>query len=253
MKFILAAGLSLPLLLLGGCAHSPPYEPADPLERVNRAVFTFNETADRYVLRPVARGYDTVTPNLVRHGVRNFFSNLFYPTVLVNDLLQFKFQQFSEDFCRWVLNTTFGLGGILDVATPGGLPEHDEDFGQTLGHWGVGPGWYLMLPLLGPSNNRDLVGKAGDYATNPFAYIDEEEVVTVGMNVLQLVEKRAQLLPVDKVLEQQLDRYVFVRTSYLQIRLNKVYDGNPPPADFGFEEELEEDPAAAPPAEGVNE
>ncbi len=263
-SFRIAAALSLPLTLLGlarnatsprfardlctllaalqlaGCAHSPSYDPSDPLEPVNRAVFTFNETVDRYALRPVAKGYDAVMPKLVRHGLRNFFSNLFYPTVLVNDLLQLKFQQSGADFCRLVFNSTFGLAGFIDIATLGGLPEHDEDFGQTLGYWGVGPGWYLMLPLLGPSNNRDLVGKAGDYATNIFAYVDEEEVVSLGMGAAQAVEKRAQLLSLDKIMEQQLDRYVFVRTGYLQIRLNKVYDGNPPKEDYGLEDEPEE-------------
>lgn len=241
------------LLLLGGCAHSPSYDPSDPLEPVNRAIFTFNETADRYILRPVAKGYDAVTPDPVRRGISRFFSNLFYPTVLVNDLLQLKFRQFHEDLGRFVLNSTFGLAGFLDVATPSGLLEHDEDFGQTLGYWGVGPGWYLMLPVLGPSTNRDLVGRVGDYPTNPLVYVDNNEV-SWGLGLLDRVEARAQFLPLDKVMEQQLDRYVFVRTGYLQNRLNKVYDGNPPKEDLGFEEELDEEAPEAPaPAEGADE
>ena len=204
-------------------------------------MFAFNRTADRYVLRPVAKGYEAVTPSLVRTGIRNFLGNLFYPTVLVNDLLQLKFREFAQDFSRLVLNTGFGLGGFIDVATPGGLPERDEDFGQTLGHWGVGPGWYLMLPFLGPSSNRDLVGRVPDYWTNPLVYVDEDHVGwTVG--ALDAVEARAGLLGLDKVLEQQLDPYVFVRTGYLEHRQNLVYDGNPPKEDFDFEEEFADEP-----------
>jgi phospholipid-binding lipoprotein MlaA len=246
-SFRIAAAL-LPLALLAGCAHSPSYDPSDPLEPVNRAVYAFNETADRFVLRPVAKGYDAVTPRPVRTGVRNFFSNLFYPTVLVNDLLQGKGAQFGQDLARLFLNSTAGLFGFMDVATPNGLPKHDEDFGQTLGYWGVGPGWYLMLPLLGPATNRDLVGRAGDYGTNPLVYFDNEGV-SWGLGVLDTVETRAQFLPLDKVLEQQLDRYVFIRTGYLQDRLNKVHDGNPPKEDPGFEEEEDSESAPAEDAE----
>jgi phospholipid-binding lipoprotein MlaA len=226
----------MPLALFCGCAHSPPDDPDDPLETVNRGVYTFNETADRWVLRPVAKGYDTVMPGFARTGVRNFFSNLFYPTVIVNDVLQWKLQQGARDFCRFVLNTTFGVAGLFDVATPGGLTENDEDFGQTLGYWGVGPGWYLMLPFLGPSDNRDFVGKIGNYATDPLIF-DNNPLISWGLSGLNLLEKRAQLLQGDRFLEQQIDRYVFIRSIYLQNRLNRVYDGNPPKEDFEYDEE----------------
>jgi len=225
-------------LWLVGCAHSPAEDPTDPLEPVNRAVYTFNETADRYVLRPVAKGYDKVMPGFARTGVSNFFDNLGYPTVILNDLLQLKGQMLAQDFCRFVLNTTFGIGGLIDVATPGGLPANDEDFGQTLGYWGLGEGWYLMLPLLGPSNNRDLVGRVGDGAVSPLYYVDETEV-TIPLGVLNAVDDRARLLGADRFLEQQLDRYVFVRTIYLQNRQNKVYDGNPPKEDYGLDEDFD--------------
>jgi phospholipid-binding lipoprotein MlaA len=230
------AALAAAALLAAGCAHLPPDDPADPLEPVNRAVFAFNETADRYVLRPVAQGYDKVMPGFARTGVGNFFDNLFYPTVILNDLLQLKGQALAQDLCRFVLNTTFGLGGLIDVATPGGLPANDEDFGQTLGHWGVGEGWYLMLPLLGPSSNRDLIGRIADSATSPLFHLDED-AVSLGLGALDAVDTRARLLPADRLLEQQLDRYVFIRTIYLQSRQSKVYDGNPPPEDYGFEVE----------------
>jgi len=223
-------------LALGGCAHTPPDDPSDPLETVNRGVYKFNEVADRYVLRPVAKGYDKVMPGVARTGVRNFFSNLFYPTVIVNDLLQLKLKQFGSDSCRLVMNTLIGWGGLFDVATRAGLPAHEEDFGQTLGYWGVGPGWYLMLPLLGPTDNRDFIGQVGDGFTSPLFYTDDDKLV-IGLTVLQVVDGRANLLDFDKVLEQQMDPYVFVRSIYLQNRLNKVYDGNPPKEEFDFGEE----------------
>jgi phospholipid-binding lipoprotein MlaA len=245
----------LTALVLGGCAHTPPDDPSDPLEGWNRGVYKFNTYADKYVLRPVAKGYDTVTPAPVKTGIGNFFANLFYPTVIVNDLLQLKLDQFGSDTLRFVVNTTAGIGGLFDPATRIGLEAHDEDFGQTLGYWGVGPGWYLMLPFLGPSNNRDLVGGVGDWYTNPLTYVDDEhEKWVIGANVLNVVHGRAGLLGVDKMIEEQIDPYVFVRSIYLQDRLGRVYDGNPPKEDFGFEDEEEEEeggeaPAAETPAE----
>lgn len=239
----------LAALALAGCAHTPPDDPSDPLEGWNRGVYTFNKVADKYVLRPVAKGYDTVAPAPVKTGVGNFFSNLFYPTVIVNDLLQLKFRQFGSDTLRFVFNTLVGLGGLVDVSTRAGLVAHDEDFGQTLGYWGVGPGWYLMLPFLGPSDNRDLVGKAGDWYTSPLTYTDELDVNEEwawGAGVLQAVHERSNLLGADAMLEQQLDEYAFVRSLYLQARLNKVYDGNPPKEDFDFDEEEEEAPQESP-------
>src|SRR5688572_17843204 len=168
--------LLLAALALGGCAHTPPDDPSDPLEGWNRGVYKFNEKADKYVLRPVAKGYDKVMPGFARTGVRNFFSNLLYPTVIVNDLLQLKFKQFGADTGRLLANTLVGLGGLLDVATSVGLEQHDEDFGQTLGYWGVGPGWYLMLPFLGPTDNRDFIGQFADSQTSPLFYLENEEV-----------------------------------------------------------------------------
>ena len=223
-------------LLLAACAHTPPDDPSDPLETVNRGMFAFNRTADRYVARPIAKGYDKVMPGPARTSVRNFFSNLFYPTVILNDLLQAKFEQGSRDFCRFVLNSTFGIGGLFDVASRGGLTENDEDFCQTIGYWGFGPGWYLMLPILGPSDNRDLVGKGGDYGTNPLIYVNDSYTAW-GLGILDKIDERAGLLSADKFLDQQLDPYVFVRTIYLQSRQNKVYDGNPPKEDWELPED----------------
>ena len=232
----LPAVAGMTVLLATGCAHAPADDPNDPFENVNRGIYSFNELADHYAMHPVATGYDKVMPQVARTGVKNFFSNLTYPTVIANDALQLKGQLLAEDFCRFVLNSTFGLAGLIDVATPGGLLEHKEDFGQTLGYWGVGEGWYLMLPFLGPSDNRDLIGRGGDYFTNPSFYL-ENEWAGYGLTALDLVDFRARLLPADRFLEQQLDRYVFVRTAYLQDRQNRAYDGNPPKEDYGFDEE----------------
>jgi phospholipid-binding lipoprotein MlaA len=217
------------VLANAGCAHRSPYEPADPLEAINRPVFSFNMTADRYVLRPVAKTYVSVVPSPLRTGVTNFFDNLFYPTVIVNDLLQGKFVQASRDTARFVLNSTYGLAGFLDPATMVGLQKNDEDLGQTLGRWGVGEGWYIMLPLLGPTTNRDLIGRIGDNWTDPLQYTDDiTDAERIALAGLQAIDTRSRLLDFDAILEQQFDPYVFLRTAYLERRLNLVYDGQPP-------------------------
>ncbi|WP_028080410.1 MlaA family lipoprotein [Solimonas soli] len=222
----LAWGLATALLV--GCAHNSPYEPADPLERINRPIYAFNTTADKYVLRPVTKTYVDYVPAPVRSSVSNFFDNLFYPTVVVNDALQAKFKQSGLDLTRFLMNTTFGVVGLFDPATMVGLDKHDEDFGQTLGRWGVGEGWYIMLPFFGPSTNRDAVGRVGDYFMAPANYVDYTWPERIALNGVLAVDTRAQLLDLDSVLDQQLDPYVFLRTAYLQRRLNQVYDGNPP-------------------------
>ncbi|MGQ0529168.1 MAG: MlaA family lipoprotein [Panacagrimonas sp.] len=224
------------VLLASGCAHLPPDEPSDPLETVNRGVYTFNRGADRYVLRPVAKTYRDYVPGPVRVGVGNFLDNLFYPTVIVNDLLQGKFAQGGRDLGRFVLNTTVGLVGVMDVATQVGLPANDEDFGQTLGYWGLGEGMYLMLPFLGPSNGRDLFGAVGDYFTSPTTYVEDTETQWIVTGV-SAIDARTALLDADKFLDEQPDPYIFIRTAYLQQRQNLVFDGNPPRQKFDFDED----------------
>lgn len=233
----LIAGVSL-AAILAGCAHTPAYEPADPLEPVNRAVYSFNRTADRYVLRPVAQGYDRVTPSPVKSGIRNFIDNIAYPITIVNAALQGKFAQAGRDTGRFLINSTAGIGGLIDVATPVGLTKNDEDFGQTLGAWGVGPGWYLMLPLLGPSNNRDFIGFTVDTVSSPERVLHED--IQVALTLLGVVDMRARLLSADGFLEDQVDEYVALRTIYLERRLNAVFDGNPP-FDYGEEALDDED------------
>lgn len=232
LKVTLHAVALASCVALTGCAHSPVNDPSDPFEGFNRGVFAFNTGVDDYFARPVAKGYVKVMPDVAQTGVSNFFSNLTYPTVIVNDLLQGKVVQHFSDVARFLFNTVVGIGGLVDASTMLGLEKHDEDFGQTLGYWGVGNGAFLMLPLLGPSTNRDLVGRIGSAATNPLTYVDFE--ISAPLTAVSTVDTRAQLLDADSVLEQQLDRYIFVRNAYLQRRENLVYDGNPPKEHLDF-------------------
>lgn len=230
-----AVGLALLALaaFLGGCATTPadgnPREKnRDPFEKVNRGVYKFNDTMDRYALKPVATAYRDHAPKLVQEGIGNFFENLGYPTTIANQFLQGKFKAGSQDTARFLLNTTLGWAGIFDVASGGTkLPKHDEDSGQTLGWWGVPPGPYIMLPFLGPATLRDTPARIADDFTQPFRWYDSgsERWISLG---LSLVDKRAQFLPLDKTLEQTYDPYAFVRNAYLQRRQFAVYDGNPP-------------------------
>lgn len=218
------------IVLLGACAHSPADDPQDPLEPVNRVVYGFNEKLDQYVAQPAARGYTKAVPGPVRVGISNFFDNLTYPTVILNDLLQGKFSQAGLDSGRFLLNSTFGLVGFLDPATLVGLEKNNEDFGQTLGRWGIGQGWFIMLPGLGPATNRDLIGRAGDLYTHPLAYANAD--VAYPAAAVELLDARARLLGTESVLAQQFDRYAFIRGVYLQRRQFLVYDGNPPKEDY---------------------
>ncbi|AXQ30289.1 VacJ family lipoprotein [Solimonas sp. K1W22B-7] len=226
------------VLLLTGCAHSPSYDPQDPLEPMNRRVYAFNQKVDQYVAKPLAETYVAATPDEFRSGIHNFLSNLAYVRVIANDLLQAKFVIAGRDSTRLLMNTTFGLAGFLDPATLVGLERRSEDFGQTLGYWGVGEGWFLMLPFLGPTTNRDLVGQGGDYFTNPMELADIEGRRSLAYQGMTLVDLRSSLLGTEGVLREQFDPYVFLRGIYLQRRQNLIYDGNPPPED-DFEDEDE--------------
>lgn len=226
--------LALMLALLGGgCASNPDRvtDPRDPLEPFNRAVFRFNTDFDNAFVKPAAKAYRAVTPEVVDRGVTNFFANLDDVTSLVNNVLQFKLSRAGSDLGRLFINTTVGVLGFVDVATNVGLQSYKEDFGQTLGYWGVEPGAFVMLPLLGPSSIRDTIGWAGDTVTDPlFSY--EKDKIYWGLVVLRIVDKRAGLLEAGDILEQaSIDPYAFIRDAYLQRRRNLVYDGNPPPAE----------------------
>lgn len=215
------------VLSLGGCASGP--NPKDPWEPWNRSMYEFNEVLDKAALKPVAKGYRKVVPPPVRGGVTNFFGNFRDVTTAVNNLLQLKVGNALSDVGRVVLNSTVGLFGVFDVATPLGLEKHNEDFGQTLGYWGVASGPYVVLPLLGPSTVRDSVGLVGDYFTDPEFYIFDSDALGWAVFGTRIVNLRANLLEAEEVFEQAaVDRYAFLRDAYLQRRLSLIHDGNPP-------------------------
>lgn len=217
------------LLILGGCVHSPPSNPWDPIEPVNRVVYKFNDTADRYVLQPVARGYDKITPDPVQRSVGNFFDNLREPITIANSALQLKFDSFNVSLGRFMVNSTAGVVGLFDVATVVGIDDPDEDLGQTLGYWGLGQGPYLVLPFLGPSSGRDATAFFGDQFFYPFTYVDEDyNYVVWSLRALELIDYRASLLGFEETLAQQFDPYAFMRGYYLEKRLKAVYDGDVP-------------------------
>ena len=212
---------------LAGCAVNG--DPRDPMEPMNRAIHDFNEGFDRMILKPVAQGYDAILPGFAKTGVRNFFSNLGDVTVLANDVLQFKLEQGSRDFMRLAFNSTFGLFGLLDVASEMGLHKHEEDFGQTLGRWGVGAGPYLVLPFLGPSSIRDTAGFVVDTNTTDMVLNDHDVATRNQAFALRVVSRRADLLEAKKAVDAAaLDGYEFSRDLYLERRKSQVHDGHPP-------------------------
>lgn len=237
-------------LWLAGCSSLPNNskpDPRDPWERFNRTTFKFNDALDRAVLRPTARAYVKVTPRVVRTGVSNFFSNLETTTTLVNDVLQGKMRSAGHDTARLLMNTTLGLGGLFDPATAAGIDKNDEDFGQTLGKWGMSSGPYLMLPLLGPTTVRDGAGEVADTFTEAPHYL-EDDSTRYAITAVEVVDIRAGLLDLDEQLNQSFDRYAFVRNAWLQRREYKVKDGNVEDSSLEEEEDLSTDPAADAPA-----
>lgn len=227
--------LLIGLLLLTGCAAAR--NPNDPLEPLNRGIYKFNDKLDKAVLKPVAKGYVAVVPSFARIMVSNFFSNLDDVVVTANDLLQFKLKQGFSDGMRVFVNTTIGFFGLIDVASTGSLKKHNEDFGQTLGKWGIGNGPYLVLPILGPSTLRDSAGLYADGYTSPLYQIRDMSARNQAY-LAKGVSVRAGLLDQEKVLDEaMIDPYEFTRDSYLQYRKNLVYDGNPPPTRYDDEDD----------------
>jgi phospholipid-binding lipoprotein MlaA len=222
----LAAGAAISLTLLGGCATNG--DPRDPLEPLNRGIYKFNDGADALLIKPAGEFYSLIVPEWIRTGVSNFFSNINDVIVALNGLLQGKMSQAGSDVTRLAINTTVGVLGLFDFATGWGFEKHEEDFGQTLGYWGLGDGPYIVLPILGPSNLRDTVGWVGDYHAWPITYVNDDGTrnILIGMRV---ISGRAELLAASSILETAaLDPYAFVRDAYLQRRRNLVYDGKPP-------------------------
>lgn len=223
-------------ITLAGCATTAKTvaDQNDPWSGWNRGTQTFNDNLDKAVLKPMAKGYQWITPEVVDEGVSNFFSNINDIGVTINDFLQFKFTQGGMDASRFLINTTAGVAGIFDVAKMINLPKHKEDFGQTLGFWGVPSGSYLVLPFFGPSSPRDTFGLVGDALLNPLTYVSvfggaAVSAATAGGRVLDVTDTRANLMSTEKVVEEgSVDRYDFIKNSYQQNREYVVYDGNPP-------------------------
>jgi phospholipid-binding lipoprotein MlaA len=217
-------------------------------------VYKFNEAADEAIVKPVAKAYRFIAPKFVRAGVTNFFSNIHDVSVFVNDVFQGKGQRAVAGFGRVVINTTFGLGGLIDVAGAAGNLKQNEDFGQTLGWWGIGPGPYWNLPLLGPSTVRDAGGRVVDTFFTPTTYLIGNGNVSLGLTAIEAVNLRSNLLDTEKVLDEAgaVDKYSFLRDAFLQRREVLIYDGNPPKKkgddeDVIFDDEIapEKPPAKA--------
>jgi phospholipid-binding lipoprotein MlaA len=243
IKFLISLAM---VLTISGCATTSN----DPLEGVNRGVYKFNDVTDKALLKPVATAYKTITPTPIRKGFNNFFSNLGTITSVFNNLLQFKFANAFSEAGRFVINTTVGLAGFIDVAAMDNIPVHKEDFGQTLGFWGVGNGAYLVLPIIGPSTARDFTGLLLDtVTTDPITYTHNIGEIRLHnqLRAAQLLDKRTELLDAkDLVDESSLDPYAFMRDAYLQRRASLVQDGLVPldllKSDDGFEAADEDKP-----------
>ncbi|MCK5720444.1 MAG: VacJ family lipoprotein [Thiomargarita sp.] len=229
----------LTLLVIAGCSTPPTVADADhdPFEKLNRHVFAFNDGIDKIVMKPIAKTYKHVVPTPVNKSVTNFFNNLDDIVVIANDLLQFKFGQAASDTGRFFVNSTVGLLGFIDVASEIGLSKHDEDFGQTLGYWGVNSGPYIVLPILGPSSARDVLGIGADLLFDPTFYYAASPTTDTGQAILvgeavKGVDLRSDLLTLEGVLEEAaLDKYSYMRDAYLSRRHYLVHDGEIPETD----------------------
>jgi phospholipid-binding lipoprotein MlaA len=211
-------------------------DPIDPYEKINRKSYTFTDVIDRKILAPVADVYIDYVPNAMQRSIGNFYDNIGYPNVILNAFLQGKIRQGFQDTLRFAVNTAIGLGGLFDMASPMGLPPHDEDFGQTLGVWGVDAKTYIFIPLLGPSSNRDVPGIPVTVFTNGLFYIGTFVIgapVTVPLSILGVIDKRARLSGPMRIRDEAaVEPYLFVRDGYLQQRKHLIYDGNPPPESY---------------------
>lgn len=221
---------------LAGCATTATTvaDKNDPWEGWNRPTQTFNDHLDKAILKPLAKGYRWITPEFVDEGITNFFSNINDIGVTFNDLLQFKLAQSGMDASRFLVNTTAGVAGFVDVANMINLPKHNEDFGQTLGYWGVPSGSYLVLPFFGPSSPRDTAGLVGDALFNPLTYISifggaAVNAAVAGSRAVDVTDRRADLMTTEKIVDEgAVDRYDFIRNSYEQNRDYLIHDGNLP-------------------------
>jgi phospholipid-binding lipoprotein MlaA len=224
-------------VVLAGCASNRQTNPADPLEPINRGIYKFNDTLDKAVLKPVARGYQTAMPAVIKAMIANFFSNLDDVDATANDLLQFKLKQGFSDGMRFVVNSTLGVFGLIDVASQGDLKKHQQDFGLTLGKWGIGNGPYLVLPILGPSTLRDTAGLYGDGFASPLYQMSNMRARNQSY-MLRGLSHRAAFLNQESVLDEaMIDPYQFIRESYLLHRKSLIYDGKPPRPDYNLDDD----------------
>ena len=218
-------------ITLAGCASTTPPPPSDPWTGWNHGTQDFNDGLDKHILKPLAQGYQYITPTFVNDGITNFFSNVNDIGVTFNDLFQLKFSQSGQDASRFLINTTAGAAGFIDVANYFDLPKHNEDFGQTLGFWGVPSGNYLVLPFYGPSSPRDTLGLIGDAALNPITYVSifgggVVNAITAGGRAVDVVDHRAELMTKEKILDEStVDRYDSLKSSYQQNREYLINDG----------------------------
>lgn len=225
--------------VIAGCATTPKSDDKDDWEGWNRGTQEFNDDVDKAVLKPIAKGYLAITPQFVNDGITNFFSNMNDIGVTVNDLLQLKMTQGGMDASRFLINTTVGVAGFIDVAKMIDLPKHNEDFGQTLGFWGVPSGNYLVLPFFGASSPREAVGAIGDALLNPLTYTFAVagggaaiSAVNAGAKAVDVTDTRADLIPTEKIVDEaSVDRYSFIKNAYQQRREYLVHDGNVPEED----------------------
>ncbi len=216
--------------LVSGCASTQSKDAEinnDKLEPINRVSFNLNETLDQYLLKPIAEPYAKYTPEIYRAGITNFFDNLTYLNVVLNSFLQGKFEQALSDSARFIVNSTIGIAGLNDIATPMGLEKHNEDLGQTLAVWGVGQGSYLHIPLNGPNTVRNAPDMVTSTFLNPFWYISS--AILWPVSALNLINTRANLLEATNIRDEAaIESYTFTREAYLQQRNYLIYDGNPP-------------------------
>ncbi len=240
---------ALAAIALAGPAAAAEKKANDPLERLNRATYAFNDAIDRMLAKPLARGYKAVTPRPVRGAVSNFLANLYYPTTALNQFLQGKFRYGVSDSARFLVNSTIGIGGLFDPATKFGLGAHDEDFGQTLGHWGVPPGPYLVLPLFGPSDFRDAPSRLVDTYTEVPHYAPKKIRTKTGLIVrgARGIDQRAQLIGADEAISSAFDPYSLLRDAYVRQRLYNVMDGNVPAENFDDDTDTDAAPSPAAP------
>jgi len=230
-------------LALSACANTPKEQRSenDPWEPLNRPLYSINTAIDRVTLKPLAKGYQKITPRPIRTGISNFMKNLVTPRSIINNFLQGKPARGFSEIGRMVINSTVGIGGLFDVATASGIERHREDFGQTAAVWGIPPGPYVMLPFLGPQTLRHAVLLPIDIASNPLYHYDNSSVRDK-LYILRSIEIRERLFAAERILEDSKDHYITVRESYLQNREFEVYDGNPPEDDEFFDEFFEAEP-----------